>query len=212
MQYGELSASDLVAIVTTALAAISFLFNWMVVQRQEAMQREALRMHLDGWIVEWGRRSLDAIAKAISFAEQGKLAAETAVEERQELRSRIAARVDEGRFFFANTNAEGYASSAEPEKDRGHRQPVLDALVFIEKLLVDPRSNALNQADVVAFMKHCNGMFYTQVQWSLDPRARRKMLRRLERNVEEAREVQERLARRLEAMLPGTLKRFGTAS
>lgn len=202
----QLDASDWIALISIAVALLSLGFSWQVVRRQNLMQEEQLRLQLDESIVAWAHAALDDLSRTIEMVEQNGV--NSLPDVFSELRWRLAARIDQGRLFFANEATPEYASSAEPSKNRGHRRAVLDSIAFAFYVLSDRRSVDLDRERVVAFLKHCRGLLYTEVQKTIDPRSREAMLRRLDANSVKRNDLQWDLARQLENMLPGTLKRF----
>lgn len=175
------SLEQTLAIGSAVVALVSFLFNWAVVARQTAMQRESLKAQMDADVLHWAHEAIDAIAEADALARgRGAVFGEDELKRQiVTLRGRLSALADRGRLFFPNLGA----AKAAPTKESaftGSRPPVLDAVIFalyeLERL--DPRNLGPDDA-ACAFLNRCRRLLVSEIQGSIDPRRRGAMLRKL---------------------------------
>jgi hypothetical protein len=173
--------NEWIAIGSAALALVSFLFNWRVVNRQTAMQAESFKAQMDAEVIEWAGQAIDALAEAVRIAKgRGTILSE------EELRRaaadgamRLSAIADKGRLFFPNLAPHTKGQDKE-HAFRGSRPPILDALIFAHHKLerLDVRNLAPDE-EAAAFFVKCRRLVVSEVQRAIDPRRRGKMLKRL---------------------------------
>lgn len=209
-----LGINEWIAIVSAALAILSFLFNWAVVRRQTALQSESLKGQLDANVLDWGSEAMDVLTDCVWLAcnRGASIPAEEFAREHARSRAKLSAIIDKGRLFFPNrvtaTKGEGKARAF-----RGGRPFVLNPLVFafFELDTLDPAESS-PATDAGDFLVACRREFVSELQHHLDPRRRRETLRRLglsHDKMEESYDDSLELALKLEARHPGLLERRG---
>jgi hypothetical protein len=209
MDIASFGMNEWVAVGSALLALLSFLFNFAVVNRQTAMQAEALRAHMDAELQDWAQEAVDTLSEACAFAERH---AEWPVEPRGarvSLLWRLSAIADKGRLFFPNLAPDHHGADKEGAF-KGFRPPVLDAVIFAFQMLerMDVR-NLGPDLETAGFIRDCRRALISEVQRAVDPRRRGRMLERLAKagrklhsdGLVEA----SALAERLEMRYPGTL-------
>ncbi|MGE3304035.1 MAG: hypothetical protein AB7M12_13090 [Hyphomonadaceae bacterium] len=203
-----IGASDVVAFVSTAIALVSLLFNWLVVKRQSQMQLEGLRLQSDAALFAWGKECIEALSRLIDYVEHPQ--DEEAERMRRELRWKLSALVDQGRMFFPNYATTAYVSTQNPRKNPGWRPAILDAVAFAYFIVRDEERLGPRRGDRAAFLRDCRRLFYTEIQRATDPRARARILGRLlsDGDPRTENDLDKHLAKELDAMLPGVLERF----
>jgi hypothetical protein len=211
----SLTPSDLVAIGSALIALVSFVFNWVVVGRQTALQSESLKAQMDADVLAWGGDSMDALTKAQWLARNrgGTLSSEEFRRERNLVLASVSGLIDKGRLFFPNRITKTTARH-KARAFRGGRPFVLNPLVFachaLERLDYD-----INEPDAEAatFFMGCRREFVSELQHHLDPRRRAEELRRLglaKRAVQlESYDDSLKLALALDALYPGVLELKG---
>lgn len=166
---------------SAAIAVVSFLFNWAVVNRQSAMQFESLKAQTDSDLLAWADSAIDALSEAIWIAKgRGALLSEEETRRRAaQAMQRLSAIADKGRLFFPNMVPQQHGHDKHAAY-RGVRPPILDALIFAYFKLerMDTR-NIETDAEAAEFLTRCRRLLVSEVQRAVDPRRRGKMLRRL---------------------------------
>ena len=203
--------NEWVAIGSAALALVSFLFNWAVVARQTAMQAEGLKAQMEADLLAWANEAIDVLSEAAALAgARGVSMDELALRgDKARLMWRLSGIADRGRLFFPNLAPHAHGTDKEGAF-KGFRPPVLDAVIFAYQRL--ERMEARNvgpDSEVEAFLRDCRRALVSEVQRSVDPRRRGRMMRKLA-GTGHAREGAgfddaRRLAERLEAAHPGIL-------
>lgn len=173
--------NEWVAVGSAALALISLLLNWFVVRRQIAMQFEELKAQMDSEVIAWAQESIDLISQAVALA-QGRGVNYSPTEFRRvahETAQKLSAAADRGRLFFPNQAPHAHGQHKEAAF-QGHRQPILDAVVFscgqLERIAPDGGGA---DEEAVAFLIKCRRLLVSEAQNAIDPRRRNQMLRRL---------------------------------
>lgn len=178
-----LSLEQWIGVGSAGLALASFVFNWLVVQRQSALQGEALKAQMDADLLAWANEAIDTLGRAM-FVARGR----GAYLSEQELRlqaadvlHQISAAADKGRLFFPNAAHAAFGKDKEGAY-QGFRPPVLDALIFAYRRLerMDMR-NVEPDLDTADFLMRCRRLLVSEVQEAVDPRRRGRMLALLAR-------------------------------
>jgi hypothetical protein len=204
------------AIGSAVAAFLSFLFNWLTVRKQMALQSEALKGQIDAEVLAWGDQGLHALTRAALLAESRGLGLSTQdfVRERAGALSALSALVDKGRLYFPNTETGGGIEKS--RAFRGGRPLILNPLVFaFHELETLSHVASTPDADAARFFIMCRREFVSELQHHLNPRRRGEAMRRLgltnRREHAASYEDSLRLAEDLEKRHPGLLRAKGDA-
>jgi hypothetical protein len=125
------------AAISAALALGSAIFSWRIMRRQDKRAAVSLRLAHDNDIIRWSDSAIAVLAEAHEILiEKGASCPDADFQARRSAcRATLSAVIDRGRLFFPNVDR-GDSHGAENEAGyRGHRQPVLEALVSAYQLL-----------------------------------------------------------------------------
>ncbi|MES1200739.1 MAG: hypothetical protein ABUS57_04760 [Pseudomonadota bacterium] len=205
--------NEWIAVLSAVIAAASFFFNWVVVNRQTALQTEALKAQMDSEVMGWGGECIQAFTRAAWLAKsRANLTPEEFERHRSVTLSEISGLVDKGRLYFPNNLKRG-GTSSKSRAFRGGRPYVLNPLVFTCHALDQLAQVAEGEDDVVEFYVDCRREFVSELQNYVDPRRRTEELRRLGLAMSNASDESFAdsldLARALEALYPGILAESG---
>ncbi|MFT3729565.1 MAG: hypothetical protein QM759_17215 [Terricaulis sp.] len=172
--------NEWVAVISAALALVSLVLNYFVVNRQTSLQAETLKMEMDSEVFSWVHEAIDAVSEAISLADgRGK------IYDAEEFRTRafetghkLSSIADRGRLLFPNEAPDTHGQQKEGAF-QGYRQPILDAVVFAcgQLARLDPEGGPDQDAERV--LTRCRRLLVSEAQNALDPRRREQMLRQL---------------------------------
>lgn len=138
----------------------------------QALLVEQVAIQRDSDILRWTEQVIDVLSDADSFAVELGAAPfdDLARSRRRRLQSRLSALIDHGRMYFPNEREEA-KGAGNPRAYRGHRQVILDALVFAY--------DALNEAHAVngdaearalcAKLVECRRQFVSEAQAAINP-------------------------------------------
>ena len=173
-------ASDTAVIVSAIAACISALSALIAVWN---FRREMLNQKIAGakWkkeyftdLLKWSDESMLQLSEALHLCELDpkRMPDNKFFETRHQLRVKLSAQIDRGRWFFPNYASDQH-EHAKHEAFKGFRQPVLDGLVRAYQALttlnyVDTTMNVATKAVVAEAKRH----FTSEIQKVLDPRAR----------------------------------------
>lgn len=160
----------ILGVASAIVAVISALLARKETRRQQALQTEQLRQAIDRASLEWGAEAIGVLSRAQALAEtsdQG-LSALQLVTARAELAQTLSALVDRGRLFFPNVRNDGHGAEKEGAF-RGHRPPVLDALMYVYYEMRALGSGDMTGADCADFVQQCRRLFVSELQAHLDP-------------------------------------------
>jgi hypothetical protein len=174
--------NEWVAVGSAAFALFSFLLNLGVVSRQTDLQAETMKADLDRDVLAWGHETIDALSEGVWLARAHAASQNRTLlaEPLSKLSWRLSSLADRGRMFFPNLAPEARGRD-KPGAFQGYRPPVLDSVLFalyqIEQLTpTSPASDA-----PMKFIQDCRRLLVTELQHSIDPRRRGRMLTRLMR-------------------------------
>ncbi|HVZ99295.1 MAG TPA: hypothetical protein VG841_03150 [Caulobacterales bacterium] len=206
--------NEWVAAASAVVAVASFLFNWVVVSRQTALQTEALKAQMDSDVMAWGSECIQAFTRASWLTRSyGKIPADEFERHRTVTLSEISGLVDKGRLFFPNNLRKGGRGDGVSRAFRGGRPYVLNPLVFCWHALDQMKAEDEEDASEVQFFIECRREFVSELQNYLDPRRRHEELRRLGLATSAAKDESFadslKLAQALEDLYPGVLKQNG---
>lgn len=171
--FGQLGFNEWVALISAALAILSFLFNWLVVRRQTAMQFEALRADRDSDLIDWADLVIEAMADAQKLCrDKDKLISpQDFALGQSETRTRLSALLDRGRLFFPNQEMDVEGGAAEAAY-MGKRQPALDAIFGVYRIVSDVGRRDSAPEDPVRAIVAEKRTFVSEVFNTVDPRRR----------------------------------------
>lgn len=177
----SLTLEQWIGVGSGLLAAASFVFNWLVVRRQSRMQFESLKAQMDADLMAWAGEAVDLLATA-DYVARGRgvyLSEQELKTEIADVMRRLSAAADKGRLFFPNL-APSVNGAHKEAAYQGFRPPVLDALIFayykVERMDVRNTEPDMDAAD---FLRRCRRVLISEVQRSVDPRRRGRMLKQL---------------------------------
>ncbi|MBR9834448.1 MAG: hypothetical protein GYB42_04520 [Alphaproteobacteria bacterium] len=199
----------LVAVSSAVVAVLGAVLARVETRRQRRIQTENLRQSLDTQSLAWGNACIDTLGRAAFFARTRRFQENDGafLQQRINLMLALSALVERGRLFFPNIQSGGKGAEKEGAY-RGHRPPVLDALMFayyeIEALTRTEGPTADNSAD---FIDDCRRLLVSELQAHLDPRRRDAVIGRYDTqrldHREDARVRSETLKALLKSRRPG---------
>jgi hypothetical protein len=133
---GKSGPEQWTAIGSALVAAVSFFFNWRMVQKQETRANAQLKQAHDSDLIRWSDEVIGVLAEAYEMLrEKGKSYPDAEfVVRRVAKRAHLSALIDRGRLFFPN-RMDGKKGLDKDVAFQGSRQPALDALVDAYDLL-----------------------------------------------------------------------------
>jgi len=163
-----------IAVSSACVAVVGAMLSMAETRRQREIQLENLRHGVDAQSLSWGNACIDMLGRAAVFARTRQHQQNDAsfLQQRVNLMLAVSSLVERGRLFFPNINLESKGAEKEGAY-RGHRPPILDALMFayyeIEALSRTEGPTAENSGD---FLDDCRRMLVSELQAHLDPRRR----------------------------------------
>lgn len=213
---GQTHADVIIAVLSAIVAIISALIARGETRRQRKLQTERLRQSIDASSVEWGSAAIDVMARAAMFARTRHLQANDGafLGNKANLLVAISTLVDRGRMFFPNLNPEKKGAEKEGAY-RGHRPPILDALMFVhQELEAMTREGGPSAEDCAGYIDECRRLLVSELQAHLDPRRMDQIVGRYDDQESEDRrgaiQQADALKAKLESRRPGTAS--GTAT
>lgn len=158
--------------LSALVAIISALSARAETRKQRELRTEQLRHSIDSASLDWGNAAIDTLVRAAAFArtrhmhqnEPGFHGGKT------NLLINLSALVERGRMFFPNLN-EARKGVEKEGAYRGHRPPILDALMWahyeLEALTREGGPTGDNSAE---FFDECRRLMVSELQAHLDPR------------------------------------------
>lgn len=194
----------LIAVGSAIVAVIGALFSRLETRKQRQLQLENLRHGVDAQSLAWGNACIDTLNRAAMFARTRQHQQNDAafLQQRVNLMLAVSSLVERGRLFFPNIENSGKGAEKEGAY-RGHRPPILDALMCayyeLEALSRTEGPTADNSAD---YIDDCRRLLVSELQAHLDPRRRDTVVGRYDARREEQRND----ARERVSTLKGMLK------
>ena len=180
--------SELIAVLSALIAAVSVFLNIRVVNRQLALQTEEVRAQVDAEKTVWLRETLEVFSEAEAICLNG-------IEEacREGAHRRLAARfsvlADQGRISFPNLRP-GDRGQENPEAYQGVRQPAINAVILAHDLVQALPGLAEQPGEMLqAILFDCRRVLVSEVQRSVDPRRRAQALQAQSRRSKQERDV-----------------------
>lgn len=204
--------NEWVAVGSAVLAVVSLVFNWIVVRKQTELQTATLRVEMDSEVIAWTQETIDAVSAGVALAHERGGEGYGAGEFRRsvnEASQKLSSLADRGRLFFPNDRPDAHGSEKEGAF-QGHRQPILDAVVFAcARLARMDVSLTTPDADCAAFLIKCRRLLVSEAQNAVDPRRRKEMLDRLDVGRKDdkvsAFRTASEIGEEMEALFPGFL-------
>lgn len=207
---GQSHADVIIAVLSAVVAIISALIARGETVRQRKLQTERLRQSIDAASVDWGNGAIDVMARAAMFSRTRHLQANDGafMGNKANLLVAISTLVDRGRMFFPNLNPEKKGAEKEGAY-RGHRPPILDALMFVyQELEAMTREGGPTSEDSAAYIDECRRLLVSELQAHLDPRRMDQIVGRYDDQESEDRrgaiQQADALKAKLESRRPGT--------
>jgi hypothetical protein len=175
-----MDVNEWVAVGSAVVALASFLLNWMVINRQVALQYETLKAEMDSEVIAWAHEAIDAVSHGIALA-RGRghaYSGEECGRLQHEAAQRLSSLADRGRLFFPNEAPDRHGQNKETAF-QGYRQPILDAVVFASARVQGMSHAGEPDEEAAAFLTKCRRLLVSEAQNAIDPRRRDQMLRRL---------------------------------
>jgi hypothetical protein len=161
-------------LAAASIAIIALVFSVVSWRGQNKLALETLRLQRDNDVIAWSNQTIDAICEAETLLRNGHqhLDAGAFLAARDACLARLSSCIEKGRLYFPNFEHENYGIEKESAY-RGHRQPILDRLVWIYDLIkdVDPRASANFETLRADIEKHRRG-FVSEAQAAVEPRRR----------------------------------------
>jgi hypothetical protein len=175
-----LGVSDVVAIISAALALVSLITSSVVIARQTKLQFEQVKGELDAEVIAWAGEALDAISHGVSLARGcGTIFAQPEFDRlADDVVTRLSSLTDRGRLHFPNEKP-GSHGQHKAAAFRGYRPPVLDAVVFSLCQVECLKGAAAPDLAAAEFMVNCRRLLVSEVQNAIDPRRRNEIIKAL---------------------------------
>ncbi len=193
----------MIAVGSAFVAFIAAIFSRAETRRQRGIQLENLRHGVDAQSLAWGNICIDTLNRAAMFARTRQHQQNDAafLQQRVNLMLATSSLVERGRLFFPNVENSGKGAEKEGAY-RGHRPPILDALMCayyeLEAMSRSDGPTADNSGD---YIDDCRRLLVSELQAHLDPRRRDAVVGRYDaRRVEQRDDAKERVST-LKAML-----------
>ena len=213
---GQTHADVIIAVVSAFVAIISAMIARGETRRQRKLQTERLRQSIDAASLDWGNAAIDILARAAMFARTRNMQANDGafLGNKANLLVAISTLVDRGRMFFPNLDPDKKGAEKEGAY-RGHRPPVLDALMWAyHELEAMTREGGPSSEDSAAYLDECRRLLVSELQAHLDPRRMDEIVGRYDDQESENRRgaiaASEALKAKLESRRPGY--KFGAAT
>jgi len=163
-----------IAACISALSALIATWNYHREQLNQKMTAAKWKKEYFADLLKWSDESMLLLSQALHLCELDPkaMADNKFFESRHELRIKLSAQIDRGRWFFPNYAIEQHGQHKH-EAFRGFRPAVLDGLVFAYRAV-----SALNDSDNPQNLKmqediaNAKRLFTSEIQKILDPRSR----------------------------------------
>lgn len=168
----DASKIEAIAAISQTIAAILSLFalilSLWVFYRQQMLNRWQLRLHREDHIIQWSQACIQLMAEVEEHLKpDGKVPQADYIQ----LRSRLSARIDEGRLYFPNLKNSQHGA-LKHEAYKGHRQEILDHLVDAYDFLRRLQEGAVagSPDEVAGAFNKMRRAFVSAAQSAIDPR------------------------------------------
>ncbi len=180
LSFGQSNGDAIIAVLSAGIAVISALIARGETRRQRKLQTERLRQSIDAASLDWGNAAIDTLARAAMFARTRQLQTNDGgfLANKANLMVALSTLVDRGRMFFPNLNPDKKGAEKEGAY-RGHRPPVLDALMWTyHELEALTREGGPSSDDSAAYIDECRRLLVSELQSYLDPRRKDEVVER----------------------------------
>jgi hypothetical protein len=180
LQFSQTYLEVFVGVGSALIAVVSALIARGETKRQRRLQTANLRQNIDAASLDWGNAAIDTMARCAMFARTRHMQANDGgfLANKANLMVALSTLVDRGRLFFPNLNPDKKGAEKEGAY-RGHRPPILDALMWTyHELEALTREGGVSAEDSAAFMDECRRLLVSELQAYLDPRRKDEIVER----------------------------------
>ena len=180
LQFSQTYLEVFIGVGSAVVAMISALIARGETKRQRRLQTASLRQSIDAASLDWGNAAIDTMARAAMFARTRHMQANEGafLASKANLLVGLSTLVDRGRLFFPNLNPDKKGAEKEGAY-RGHRPPILDALMWTyHELEALTREGGPASDDCAAFIDECRRLLVSELQAYLDPRRKDEIVER----------------------------------
>ncbi len=207
---------ELIAAIGSAIVAMFGAFlSARETRKQRKLQIETLRQRVDAASLDWGNEAISLLGEAGDVAQMctTPVPGDAIDERKRDVARRLSAMVDRGRLFFPNIDP-GSKGAEKEGAYRGHRPPILDALMYaFYEVQEISRNNGPSPQDSANFIFDCRRLLVSELQAHLDPRRRDEIIDRYntqrQSHRDDALKRAGRLGLKLDARRPGLLTKIG---
>jgi len=171
---GELIMNDIfIGVISAVIALVAAVVSVYFSRKSLRVSALSARMQYYSDLREWAREVANALSDAIHLCEvnQDIMPRKNFFETRHDIKIRLSALIDQGRWFFPNKTSGAAAKGFEKEKAfQGVRLTVLDSIVFTYKLVKNMESGTCQVSEnTKADMVTQKRVFVSEIQLALDP-------------------------------------------
>lgn len=180
LQFSQTNLQVFVGVGSAFIAVISALIARGETKRQRKLQTASLRQNIDAASLDWGNAAIDTLARCAMFARTRHMQANDGgfLANKANLLVALSTLVDRGRLFFPNINPDKKGAEKEGAY-RGHRPPILDALMWTyQELEALTREGGPSSDDSAAYIDECRRLLVSELQAYLDPRRKDEIVER----------------------------------
>lgn len=180
LQFSQTYLEVSVGVGSAFIAVISALIARGETKRQRQLQTASLRQNIDAASLDWGNAAIDTMARCAMFARTRHMQANDGgfLANKANLLVALSTLVDRGRLFFPNLNPDKKGAEKEGAY-RGHRPPILDALMWTHhELEALTREGGPSSDDSAAYIDECRRLLVSELQAYLDPRRKDEIVER----------------------------------
>lgn len=180
LQFSQTYLEVFVGVGSALIAMISALIARGETRRQRNLQTANLRQAIDAASLDWGNAAIDTMARCAMFARTRQMQTNEGgfLANKANLLVALSTLVDRGRLFFPNLNPDRKGAAKEGAY-RGHRPPILDALMWTyHELEALTREGGPASDDSAAFIDECRRLLVSELQAYLDPRRKDEIVER----------------------------------
>lgn len=180
LQFSQTYLEVIIGVGSAFVAVISALIARGETKRQRRLQTASLRQDIDAASADWGNSAIDTLARCAMFARTRHMQTNDGgfLANKANLLVALSTLVDRGRLFFPNLNPDKKGAEKEGAY-RGHRPPILDALMWtFHELEALTREGGPSSDDSAAFIDECRRLLVSELQAYLDPRRKDEIVER----------------------------------
>lgn len=180
-----------ISAISAFIAALSALVSVWNYRREQLNQKIAVAKWKKEYfadLLKWSDEAMLQLSEAMHLCELDpkRMEENSFFEQRHELRVKLSAQIDRGRWFFPNYAQDQYGQH-KPEAYKGYRHAVLDGLVFAYRELCELNySDRMKNVERRRNIEHAKKLFTGEIQKVLDPRNRDEEFQKLLGHVSKA--------------------------